>query len=286
MTTQYPRQLPLGVQFNNPLNVRPSPSEVQAGRSNWQGAIAIEHTPSGPFLHFDAPPKGWRCAAGNVIAHYDRWQHDTIAKLIGGTPGRPGWAPPSDNNDSAGYVARVVHMTGFDADQVLDFHSYVHLKPVLVAMATVEQGASPYIWWNEVQIDYGMEQYGVIKPKTALQKLGPAIGASTATTVATTTAITPMPTPSYPPVLPDIAVQSVPIAPMPGIDPAPVLEHAQTLLQQIAPYVKWAGIALLVAIAAGFAWRWWRDRQKCKPGPDLQPGPDRVPGPDLRPGAI
>jgi len=250
--------LPLGVQFNNPLNVRPD------GKSNWQGVIAIEQTPSGSFLHFDAPPKGWRCAAGNVIAHFDRWGHNTIAGLIGGTGTRgqpdyrPGWAPKEDRNDPDEYIKSVVKDTGFAANAVLNFHSYAHLKPVLVAMAKVEQGKSPYTWWNDEQINWGLEQYGVVPPPSIIKKAGPIVGTVTAATTAAGTAITP----SYPPPVP-----TVPVPPAsPSVDPSVVIEHAQTLLQQIAPYVKWGGIALMVLLAAGFAWHWWNERKKRKQG--------------------
>jgi hypothetical protein len=261
--------LPLGVQFNNPLNVRPTLQEANAGRSNWQGVIGVEHTPSGAFLHFDGPPKGWRCAAGNVIAHYDRWNHNTIARLVGGSGKRgqsdyrPGWAPPQDRNDTAGYIARVAAATGFAPDALLNFHSYAHLKPVLLAMAEVEQGKSPYTWWNDAQIDWGLAQYGVLPPARPIAQAGPIVGAATATATAAGSALAPSYAPSYPPPVPDVATGVDP-----GIDPGAVLDRMQSLLQQIAPYVKWAGIALMVAIAAGLAWHWWQERRKRRPGPE------------------
>lgn len=249
--------IPLGVQFNNPLNVRPD------GKSKWQGVIEVEQTPSGPFLHFSDPAMGWRCAAGNVIAHYDRWGHNTIAGLIGGTGTygqpdyRPGWAPPQDRNDTGAYIAGVVRATGFAADQVLDFHRYDHLKPVLLAMARIEQGADPYTWWNDQQIDWGLEQYGVKKPAGLIAKAAAPAGAAAATAAATGAAVTP----TYPPPVP-----SAPPA-TPTIDPATVIEHGQSFLQQAAPYFKWAAVGLVILVAAGLGWHWWQQHQKTKPGP-------------------
>ncbi len=252
--------LPSGVRFNNPLNVRPD------GRSKWQGVIAVEHTGAGDFLHFDGPAKGWRCAAGNVIAHYDRWGHDTIATLIGGSGSygqpdyRPGWAPPQDRNDTAAYIARVTGATGFAANAVLDFHRYAHLKPVLLAMAAVEQGGDPYRWWNDQQIDWGLAQYGVLRPPRPLGTMAPAAGAAAATAAATGSAIAP----TYPPPLPGLPAAPPGSIPAP-IDPGVVIERGQTFLQQYGYLFKWGGVALLALIAAGLAWHWWLQRQKNRP---------------------
>jgi hypothetical protein len=246
----------IGVKFNNPLNVRPTPAELAAGRSNWQGVAAIEQTMAGPFLRFDTPAKGWRCAAGTVIAHFDRWGHNTIATLIGGsgrygTPDyRPGWAPPQDRNDVAAYIARVVGATGFAADAVLNFHAYAHLKPVLVAMAEVEQGQSPYTWWNDAQIDWGLAQFGVLAPAKPIAK-GPIVaGAATAATAAGQVL-----TQGAPPI-------ASPAPPMLPADLAPV----QSALQTLAPYFKWAGIALLVLMAGAALWYWAREWRKRRLG--------------------
>ena len=248
--------LPLGVRFNNPLNVRPSPAELQAGKSQWQGVIAIEHTGAGAFLHFDAPPKGWRCAAGNVIAHYDRWRHNTIASLIGGsgTYGamdyRPGWAPPQDRNDTAAYIARGVGATGFAANAVLDFHDYAQLKPVLIAMAEVEQGGSPYRWWSDAQIDWGLAQYGVLPPVKKLPSGRIAAGAATAGTIAAGKVLTPSP----------VAL------PNPVNPPLPSGAEVQSTLQMLAPYSRWAAVGLCLLIVGGLAWYWWREHQKRRQG--------------------
>lgn len=246
--------VPVGVVFNNPLNVRPD------GKSKWQGVIDVERTASGAFLHFADPAMGWRCAAGNVIAHFDRWGHDTIATLIGGSGSygqadyRPGWAPPQDRNDTTAYIARVTGATGFAANAPLDFHRYDHLKPVLLAMAAVEQGGDPYRWWNDQQIDWGLEQYGVRKPKSAIAKAAPAAGAAAATAAGTGVAVTP----AYPPPVPTVA-------PTPGIDPGAVIQHGQSFLQQYGYLFKWGGVALLVLVAAGLAWHWWQQHQKTRP---------------------
>jgi hypothetical protein len=243
--------------------------------------VAIEHTPSGAFLHFDGAPKGWRCAAGTAIAHYDRWNHDTIAKLIGGsgtldasapTPGaasggtpsyRPGWAPPQDRNDTGFYIARVAHATGFAPDTVLDFHRYDHLKPVLLAMAAVEQGASPYTWWTDAQIDWGLAQYGVLPPAKPIAKAPIVGGAVAAATAAAQTVGTIATTNAPPPVTPPPGVTPPIVAPdMPAPDIGSTVQQAQGVLQSLAPYFKWAGVALLLLMAGAAAWWWWREHHK------------------------
>src|SRR6185369_6040949 len=123
----------------NPLNMRPD------GKSQWQGMVGVRQTAAGPFIAFDGAVKGFRAPAVNLIAYQDRLDKRSI-RAITAT-----WAPAADRNDPAAYAAAVSRLTGFDADATLDLHSYSHLKPLIVAMATVEQGATPYTWWSDAQ---------------------------------------------------------------------------------------------------------------------------------------
>jgi hypothetical protein len=224
---------PIGVTLNNPLNMRPD------GKSRWQGMVGVRQTASGPFLEF-LPVFGWRAPAVNLIAYQDRLDKRSIAAIVAS------WAPAADRNDPVAYAAAVSRMTGFGVDAILDLHRYEHLKPLIVAMATVEQGKSPYTWWSDAQIDEGLRRAGVVPAPKPVPK-GPIVAGTATGTVATIDAVTNA---------------SVPVAP----STPSAIDQAQSLLQQLAPYFKWAGVALLLLSAGYFVWRWWQAREKRKQG--------------------
>lgn len=232
--------IPVGVQFNNPLNVRPD-------GSNWEGMVGVAQTSAGAFMKFDTGSSGWRCAAKNVLSHYTKWKHNTIATLIGGsgvkgTSGyRPGWAPPEDHNDTAAYIATVARATGFAPDAPLNFTKYEHLRPVLLAMAWVEQGANPSTWWNDATIDDGLKRAGVVKP---LPKAPIIAGTVSTATLGAETVINNLPTP--------IAA------------PTSDLGQVTQVISQVSPYVSYMkyGLVVLGFVVAGWlVWRWWSARR-------------------------
>lgn len=234
---------PIGVTLDNPLNMRPD------GKSQWQGMVGVRQTASGPFIEF-LPVFGWRAAAVNLIAYQDRLNKRSIAAIVAS------WAPAADRNDPAAYAAAVSRLTGLGVDQVLDLHSYAHLKPLMVAMATVEQGKSPYTWWSDAQIDEGLRRAGVVPLPKPIPK-GPIIAGTATGTVATIDAITTATVPQVP---------TAPIPTAPGLPSTLPIGEAQSLLQQLAPYFKWAGVALLLLTAGYFVWRWWHARAKRRQG--------------------
>ena len=80
-------------------------------------------------------------------------------RSIRGIIGR--WAPATDRNDTAAYVAHVARLTGFGADALLDLHSYAHLAPLVKAIITYENGRNLY---PDGTIDDGLFRAGIKPP--------------------------------------------------------------------------------------------------------------------------
>lgn len=132
----------LGIRNNNPLNIRWNVA------NKWVGQLE----PESGFCVFDTPVNGIRAGAVLIQAHYDRKYATTIRRLI------EIWAPSTENYTDA-YIATVAQLSGFGADDVLDFHLYEHTRPVLVAMIRVECGSQPY---TDAQIDAGLARAGIV----------------------------------------------------------------------------------------------------------------------------
>lgn len=151
-----------GLRNNNPLNIRWNVA------NKWVGQLE----PDGGFCVFDSPISGIRAGAVLIQAHYDRRYAINIEKLI------EIWAPPNEN-DTGAYAATVAKLSGFGVADVLDFHSYEHIKPVLMAMIRVECGSQPY---SDAQIDAGLARAGIVPAiKPSIQASRTITGAKVAT---------------------------------------------------------------------------------------------------------
>lgn len=167
-----------GLRNNNPFNIR----IVKANK--WQGkdvpsrdrelakAAGVKN-PRQEFETFADPIMGLRAGFALIIGHYDRKRANTIRKLV------RIWAPEhGDRNgdlpggeytqNTEGYIQHVAKLAGFDADQVLNLHSYEHLKPVAVAMMQHELGHVPP--YTDAQINAAMNKVGVVAPEKPLQQ--------------------------------------------------------------------------------------------------------------------
>lgn len=82
------------MKWNNPLNLRNTSDQ-------WKGKIGSE---SG-FVVFDTVENGLRAAMINMRNAYIKRGLKSIAEII------TKWAPPSDNNDTAGYIKYVTEKT-------------------------------------------------------------------------------------------------------------------------------------------------------------------------------
>jgi len=109
----------LAAQNHNPGNLR-----VPGSASKFQS-----------FANDDA---GLRAMASQLQLYEDRDKLDTIAKIIAK------YAPASDHNDTAAYIANVSQRTGLGADTHLDLHDPATLSKVIAAMTKQENAKSNF----------------------------------------------------------------------------------------------------------------------------------------------
>lgn len=118
--------LPKGMRNNNPGNIRVSSNA-------WQGKIPLSQNTDGAFEQFKAYVWGIRAMIKNLLSYYENGLN-TLQSII------YKWAPPSDNNNTAAYVAFVANKTGFSPTQALDLRNQTTMRKVVMAMAEVENG--------------------------------------------------------------------------------------------------------------------------------------------------
>jgi len=161
---------PAGVAFHNPLNMRPiqPPFEGTVG----SGTVGA----AGEFTKFQSNVFGFRAAARNLIAYFDRLGVKTIRGII------TRWAPPSDNNNTEAYITTVCNKTGYRDTEELALKSYEVAYNILHAMTEVEQGAPFATYFKQWELDDGLRRAGVADvPATPLRKRVTAIGGAVAT---------------------------------------------------------------------------------------------------------
>lgn len=115
---------PRSVRNNNPGNLRDSP--FTRGLPGYQGAD------SGGFAVFDTPTNG-AGAQSALLQSYMNRGFNTVSKIISR------WAPPSDGNDTGGYVKMVASAMGVKPGDVL---SPAQIPALQQAIARVEGGSS------------------------------------------------------------------------------------------------------------------------------------------------
>lgn len=125
---------PRGVRNNNPLNIRVG--------NNWQGETAVNT--DGDFEQFESVEMGIRAAAKLLKNYRTLYGADTISAII------TRWAPSNENNTAA-YIASVEKQTGINREQKLSDADYV---PLIVAMIKHENGVQPY---SLVEIENGFK---------------------------------------------------------------------------------------------------------------------------------
>lgn len=146
-----------GFRNRNPGNIDFNPA------NKWQGQVGIEQAPPNGgrprFAVFESHEYGIRTLAALLTVYQDRHGLRTIAGIINR------WAPGNENN-TAGYIARVARITGRAASDQLNLHTYADLRPLVEAIITVELGANPY---DAATIDRGLTLAGVPKPVETLR---------------------------------------------------------------------------------------------------------------------
>lgn len=116
-------KLPRGLRNNNPLNIRIG--------NDWRWE-RIPNT-DGVFEQFTEMKYGYRAAFIILKRYINKYQRNTIAKII------ESWAPSNENN-TAQYIATVSTLTGIRPYDVLDFNDSIDMCRIVHAMAYVENG--------------------------------------------------------------------------------------------------------------------------------------------------
>ena len=140
---------PRGIRNNNPGNLRRS-------KDPWQGLASEQTDPD--FFQFVSSKWGIRALARTLIAYQDKDGRNTVNKII------DRWAPPTENNPTA-YVQAVAAGVGVAADDEIDVHDYLVLRPLTLAIIRHENGQQPY---TDAEIDAGLVLAGVEPPQRSL----------------------------------------------------------------------------------------------------------------------
>lgn len=118
------KKLPLGLRNNNPLNI------IYDYRNKWAGQTGS----NGGKCVFTTKAYGFR-AAFRLLDHYVVTGYNTLRHII------YRWAPPSDGNNTSGYLFRVCAGTGYDPDKVVRLRGNRTFACALaLEMARVELG--------------------------------------------------------------------------------------------------------------------------------------------------
>lgn len=115
-----------GIRNNNIGNIRIS-------SNNWKGKIPKEQNTDGVFEQFTSLAYGVRALIVLLNNYIKLYGANTITKII------TKYAPSNENN-TAGYIASVVSQTGIPANQVLDFKNTAQIYSIIKAIAYVENG--------------------------------------------------------------------------------------------------------------------------------------------------
>lgn len=153
-----------------------NPGAIRYNAANqWQGRAELtERTPEQRLEHefevFKAPEWGIRALAVTLISYYDRYQLDTVAKIIGR------WAPPNENN-TASYIMSVAQVMNVNPTLPLDIHDYATLKPLVMGIIAHENGMQPY---DSQTIDKGLALAGVVQGMKPLGQSRTMVGSTVA----------------------------------------------------------------------------------------------------------
>ncbi|WP_207766108.1 hypothetical protein [Solimonas fluminis] len=121
--------LPRGLRNKNPGNLRPG--------SQWQG-LASPPTDGQNYLVFVSDHYGLRAAALNLKNQQVKHGLRTVRAII------TKYAPASDNNNTAAYIAAVAKRLGVGADAQIDMTSPATLERFLRAVVSHENGRGDY----------------------------------------------------------------------------------------------------------------------------------------------
>lgn len=147
-------KLPLGYRNNNPLNIDYYNSKGQKA-NNWKGLVGVGE--DGRFCLFQDLVYGYRAALVLLRGTgYIGKGLDTIRKII------TKFAPENENN-TAGYIARVSQQTGIDPDEPIARNDKDKLTRIVYAMSIVENGTiGPKPWQENIKEVYNLPNMDII----------------------------------------------------------------------------------------------------------------------------
>lgn len=123
---------PRGIRNHNPFNLRPD------SRWTWQGQAGVDNGPGGGYLIFAAAQYGLRAGFINLANQQLKHGLRTVRAIISK------YAPSSDNNDTAAYIAAVARALGVGPDAQLDLTDRATLTAFAAAVIKHENGQQPY----------------------------------------------------------------------------------------------------------------------------------------------
>jgi len=148
---------PRGLRNNNPLNIR-------HGQSNWQGTHP-EKTDK-DFVCYMSKAYGYRAGWKILQTYYNQFLKEQKPFCVRTIIKR--WAPPSDGNNTEGYIRQVVKLARIGGLQRLPSpdseNGYYYLHKVVMAMTCVENGIKP----EAVPVDQILKGYQMAFPKTKI----------------------------------------------------------------------------------------------------------------------
>lgn len=143
-----------GIRNHNPGNIEFDP------KTKWQGLANPPVEQEGRFARFKDATYGIRAIARLLITYYDRYECDTVRKIVNR------WAPPREN-DTAAYVRSVAAGMTVTPDDQIDLHDYATLRALVLGIIRHENGAQPY---TAAQIDKALVLAGVEPPRKPIAK--------------------------------------------------------------------------------------------------------------------
>lgn len=159
---------PRGIRNNNPLNLEYRPG---------QGAASSD----GRFGVYSDMEGGVAAASRQLLLYQDRDRLNTIKGIISK------WAPPSDHNDTAGYIKQVSDMLKVDPDQQIDLHDPNMMAALIIGMGRRESGKilSPDVVLRGV--NRAMPNQSIMRNPVADLNTGAAASPATQTSTTNTT---------------------------------------------------------------------------------------------------
>lgn len=135
-----------GIRNNNPGNIRRSADK-------WQGLAKFQKDPD--FFTFESPLWGLRAIARILINYYDKYDCDTVVKIVSR------WAPETEN-DTRAYAHFVAQRLSVGIHTEINPTEYKTLFVLVDSIVGFECGKHPY---SKEQMDEALRLAGVVQQR-------------------------------------------------------------------------------------------------------------------------